>query len=971
MVQFSEFSYLKINVLEYDLLNQTASFTLAAKNQNIEFWKWANLDQKNQKLLRHLFKKIKFPCAFNLINATQTNGFWESEFFICLPDYLIDVTSIAECISTDTINPYKYLLHLLHSDPMNLSLLIGSTVNDIFDELIINPETNFDKLIQASFYKNPMSFCLLEEEKIHEFVKLIKSHFHNLQKLNADFLQNWKSSYPHFSLEPSFYSNIFGIQGRLDAFFIDENNRKIIIELKSGKPFKANQYGINANHQAQVSLYNLLIASVFPGSDHLENYILYSILPENNLKKSPLQSEVVERCIYIRNSIIFIQLALLNQQQESNHIFDLLKEEIFSDSEKYTKAKAIQFISFFQVQSEITKIYIKRLIAFVALEQLYTKVGKPGNNGTFGLSSLWMQTVNEKIENFNILFNLIIEDILFEESEFPIIIFRSDIVQIHNFRIGDTLVLYENQDRESAILHQQVYKSTLIGIDENKFYVRLRSRIFSNIKSKQISRWNIEHDLLDKSFLYAYQNIFQFMKLDEAQQGLWLGNIAPKKSKENHRVEYPELDAEFNNILSKIVNSLDYFLLWGPPGTGKTSVIVKYLSHYLVQELGENVLLIAYTNRAVDEMCDAIISHGETWESSYLRIGSRYSVNPRHASNLFESQIRTLKNRKEIQELISSKKIFCATVASILGKKELFNLKQFDTIIIDEASQILEPQLIAWISQFKRIVMIGDHLQLPAVSIQSEQEAIVHEEILSKSGIQNFNQSLFERLYQKYEAYGWDHAFAILNRQGRMDKDIMDFVSATFYKSQLELLPHRSKKQLNAFDSNHTEFLVALSTQRLIFIDCEPSATTSDQKSNEKEAKYITKIITTIKQVYDHNNKSWDPDTLGVITPFRVQISTIQKEIQASALNDLAITVDTVERYQGGARDIIILSTSITLAEQLDQICSLNRDGVDRKLNVAITRSREQFILIGSKTILYNNRIYKSLIDASYQIKEF
>jgi DNA replication ATP-dependent helicase Dna2 len=582
-----------------------------------------------------------------------------------------------------------------------------------------------------------------------------------------------------------------------------------------------------------------------------------------------------------------------------------------------------------------------------------------------------MQTVSEKIENFNILFNLIIEDILFEESEFPIIIFQSEIAQIHNFRIGDTLVLYENQDRESAILHQQVYKSTLISIDENKFHVRLRSRIFSNIKTKQISRWNIEHDLLDKSFLYAYQNIFQFMKLDEVQQGLWLGNIVPKKSKENHRVNYPELDAEFNNILSKIVNSLDYFLLWGPPGTGKTSVIVKYLSHYLVQELGENVLLIAYTNRAVDEMCDAIISHGETWESSYLRIGSRYSVNPRHASNLFESQIRNLKNRKEIQELISSKKIFCATVASILGKKELFNLKQFDTIIIDEASQILEPQLIAWISQFKRIIMIGDHLQLPAVSIQSEQEAMIHDETLCKSGIQNFNQSLFERLYQKYEANGWDHAYAILNRQGRMDNEIMDFVSSTFYKSQLELLPNRSKKQLDSFDSIHSEIHSVLSTQRLIFIDCESFASTSDQKSNEKEAVYITKIISTIKQIYDHNNKTWNADTLGVITPFRVQISTIQKELNASFLSDLPITVDTVERYQGGARDIIILSTSITLAEQLDQICSLSREGVDRKLNVAITRSREQFILIGSKAILYNNKIYKSLIDASYQVKGF
>ena len=102
--------------------------------------------------------------------------------------------------------------------------------------------------------------------------------------------------------------------------------------------------------------------------------------------------------------------------------------------------------------------------------------------------------------------------------------------------------------------------------------------------------------------------------------------------------------------------------------------------------------------------------------------------------------------------------------------------------------------------------------------------------------------------------------------------------------------------------------------------------------------------------------------TCGVITPFRVQISTIQTSLSARGIENLPITIDTVERYQGGARNIIIISTSISAISQLEQISSLNQDAMDRKLNVALTRAREQVIVVGNPDVLKMSPAYADLI---------
>jgi DNA replication ATP-dependent helicase Dna2 len=111
------------------------------------------------------------------------------------------------------------------------------------------------------------------------------------------------------------------------------------------------------------------------------------------------------------------------------------------------------------------------------------------------------------------------------------------------------------------------------------------------------------------------------------------------------------------------------------------------------------------------------------------------------------------------------------------------------------------------------------------------------------------------------------------------------------------------------------------------------------------------------------NNIEWNENRLGIITPFRAQIAKLTNTLRMEGFSDIPLTIDTAERYQGSTRDIIIISTVISHERQLAQISSLNQDGIDRKLNVALTRAKEQIIMVGNATALQSSPVYKELIN--------
>jgi very-short-patch-repair endonuclease len=421
-------------------------------------------------------------------------------------------------------------------------------------------------------------------------------------------------------------------------------------------------------------------------------------------------------------------------------------------------------------------------------------------------------------------------------------------------------------------------------------------------------------------------------------------------------------------LLARITQSRDYFLLWGPPGTGKTSIMLRDLAAWVLNETSDNLLLLAYTNKAVDEICEALDHIGGDIREQYLRIGGRHAAAARFHDQLLGSKIATANTRAELRTVLDRRRIFVSTVASFGQNESLLKLKTFQRLIVDEASQILEPQLIGLLTRFRHFILIGDHRQLPAVTTQRPETTVVADTDLNGIGLHDLRESYFERLYRRCQEQGWHWAYGRLGQQGRMHADIMDFPNRYFYDGLLQTLnaapdspQHRPLDYTLPGLDPTLEHIFA--QKRVVFLPVEQAESLSSQKTSLAEAAMTVRIITAFKAIWAANDRVWHPEkTLGVITPWRAQIAQIRECLTVAGLDPDTITIDTVERYQGGARDIILISTCTHSAFQLESLVNLNKEGVDRKLNVALTRAREHLIMLGNAHVLGSDERYKAFI---------
>ena len=154
-----------------------------------------------------------------------------------------------------------------------------------------------------------------------------------------------------------------------------------------------------------------------------------------------------------------------------------------------------------------------------------------------------------------------------------------------------------------------------------------------------------------------------------------------------------------------------------------------------------------------------------------------------------------------------------------------------------------------------------------------------------------------------------------------------------------------------------------LRERRVLFINTDRDTSNNFNKTNAHEAHLIGDLVQSFEQLYLENGKILHPLSIGVITPYRAQIAQIQAVLRDRNFAVEQITIDTVERYQGGARDIILLSLCTNEASQLSSLISLSEEGVDRKLNVALTRARQHLVVVGNAEILRGSPIYKWFVE--------
>lgn len=953
------------------------------------------------------------------------------------PDALVDVTDIAECFQQRGAEPALSLIRRWTQSPASEAVVMGSIINSCFDDIILHPEKDFDSMYRDACAARPLSFIAAVSTERRDALKdTVRDHVERLRALMQ------QVPYSRAIVEPSFISPVFGLQGRLDVLLEHADNplHKTIIELKSGSapgvaaapvessasdssaartptsPTPAAHFGtprsrVWKNHEAQIACYHLLLQSAFPGR-YGDSRILYSKTPDEPMRNVDVTPALLRSVIHCRNQILRLEYELRSKNFRSlARICDTSLPVPSFMTEAQQNIRAV-----FRNDDPDIALHAQVFLYLLLRESYEQRIG--GSGASPGFSALWKSTATEKTLRNSLLSGL---RLLADEKGFEqgILSFSrtAEVSEASVFRVGDIVVVYPVDETQSRkVYHGVQLKGTIRRIDATRVVVRLRSQQpCINANDIELS-WHCEPDYMESSHAATLASFMTVFRAPERKRNVILGRAMPEHSQGQEVIEAtaPEasssshtatssvqLDDHQRHLLQLAMSAKDYFLLQGPPGTGKTSVMLRSMVEHLLGDENETVLIAAYTNRAVDEICRTL-KHAIAMQQ-IVRMGR--SENTEHPELLFQTMVRE-HGPEGAEQRLRSARVVVGTVTFLNSNPELFSCCRFSTAIVDEAAQILEPHLAGILAKVQRFILIGDERQLPPVLSVPEGARRIRNSRMEELGITDVQTSLFERLLQLCIRNGWGHAYGMLTHQGRMHQDICALPSDLFYDGklisflprQVEALPRvpvTSEERAAAEDgdersndSGSDQFLYSGSAKRIlahrcVFIDSGRNASRlgknnsndtavglAGRKIHIPEARICARLAELFMAECAAQGKEWNSMRLGIITPFRAQIQQIQRLLSPLLLN--TVTVDTVERYQGSERDIIILSTAVNSPSELASIQSISYFGdqvVDRKLNVALTRARERFILLGHEYTLRRVPHYARLLDRLLRVE--
>ncbi len=929
----------------------------------------------------------------NLVRIRMEEDVCMPELIIYEPDYLIDITTIASCFESYAESPYVNMVNRLMPQVNTMHTHLGNLAGQFLDDTVHNRRVGFGDGVMEFFKRNAISLASCDDMNdrttVQRFYQEARTQKLNIERLIGKQLPEVVAEYDPKAvvLEPTFFSEVLGIQGRLDLLH-DKDGLTTIIEQKSGKgafvPFSSPDFNPNRpepqeKHLVQLSLYRALFNYEFKKhADEMRHFmLLYSKYSEGLVSIANLP-ELTMRAIRMRNLLTWTDLTPSNKGIDilNNLTPDMLNRKGTTGRlwEEWTRPELERLLKPIGEATNLERAYYFRFLRFMEREHLLAKVGNKTKDDS-GFASIWLDTIEDKRAAGNIYESLTIDAYgtnnygMVESLSLKFATEQS--TDTSNFRKGDIVILYPYRNMEVPnACAQMVIRASIKAITSRGVEIVLRNsqtdkQVF-NVKNDTL--WAMEHDMFESSARSMYSAMHSFLSASKTRRDLLLCQREPAIDPHIHmRGEY----GRFNTLVERAKQSRDLFLVIGPPGTGKTSF---GLLNILKEELTDphsNVLLLSYTNRAVDEICSKLLeSH-----TDFLRIGSELNCDESFHKFLLTNRVQKCRTTKEAKDVITNTRVFCATTAALNANTNIFKIKHFDLAIIDESSQILEPHLIGLLSAksddrdaIGRIVLIGDHKQLPAVVQQTSEESQVDDPELRAIGLTDCRMSLFERLLNQFKTdCGYDPRYVyMLTRQGRMHQDIAEFANLAFYGNRLEVVPlhHQTLPAEDCGSTNGIEQM--LRTRRIAFIASSKPPTSLSAKTNQTEAEIIA---STVVQIYYNNNDKFDvSQTVGVIVPYRNQIATIRNAIDRYAIDTLHdITIDTVERYQGSQRDYIIYGFTVQQPYQLNFLTNnvFREDGmvIDRKLNVAITRARLHLVLVGNPDILRENFTFYQLLQ--------
>ena len=1000
-IQIANYRYIRCIVREWD--EQTIQVAVINQDSSEELLTVDYMNTAEYVDFSYLRSLLREGMQLNLLDCTVTRKKVVPRLIVVEPDYLVDISSIANCFESYGHHPLLFTVKRMGERPNNKHIVLGNFAGSALDDIINHPtDYTIKDTFRSNFREKALDFVTCPDFNAVEFKRAAEQQVANIQEIVNELFQSFERE--KAILEPSFVCERLGLQGRIDLMTTD---LKLLVEQKSGKNIFIERQYKNPHgslhvekHYVQLLLYYGILQYNFqlnPKDAHIE--LMYSKypLPNGLLEVEPLQ-KLIREAMKFRNQAVATEYWMA--ENGFHRLLPLLTPQVLNVEkqndafyQRYLLPQLTEVLAPLHQLSELERAYFTRMMTFVIKEQLVSKVGAQEGVGNSN-ADLWNMPLAEKKDTGNIYTELTITDKSCSSSfngydTITLNVPQQGIDFLPNFRRGDMVYLYAYKKNEEPDVRKSIlFKGSLQEIHTSSIVVHLNDgQQNPNLIAGEC--FALEHAGSDIGGTSAIRSLYTFITSDVERRQLLLGQRVPRadKSLVLSRSYHPDYD----EIILKAKQAQDYFLLIGPPGTGKTSQALQYL---VLEQLAEkpkgqstnpndqnpkvngqsSILLLAYTNRAVDEICNMLSEH----EIDYIRIGNEYSCDPKYSDHLLQEVLDENTTLNSIKSTLSEAQIIVATTSTMNSRSALFNIKHFDLVIIDEASQILEPNIVGILTArqeegraIDRFILVGDHKQLPAV-VQQQGEADVEEtsSVLENIHLSSCGNSLFERLILTERAAGRTDFIGTLHKQGRMHPDIADFANRKFYaKEQLECVPlaHQLETELAYNEESEDALDNTLKAHRMIFIPSMPCKQLNiSEKVNTDEARIIADLL---RRLYRQMSKDFDPQkSVGVIVPYRNQIAMIRKEIERLEIPALeGISIDTVERYQGSQRDVILYSFTIQSRYQLDFLTAntFYEEGqpIDRKLNVAITRARKQLILTGNESTLRQNQLFAELID--------
>jgi DNA replication ATP-dependent helicase Dna2 len=895
------------------------------------------------------------------------------------PDYLIDISSLAACFREYGHHPLNYFMNKIKPRANTAPILMGNLASQFLDDYINEqPQepVSYPRTIKKFFAASALDFCTCPlpadfHAQAQAQMMNIRSFVHDVLPHN---IRNFNKK--NTLLEASFICEKLGLQGRVDMM---QKDFQVLIEQKAGKRDEYHRRH-KEDHFIQMMLYQgVLMYNFGQETANMQTFLLYSKYADGLLIEH-FAENLFRESIKLRNYIVHNEMQL--GDGAIGEIVDSLSTDLLNELQiggklwnDYQEPQLQTAINTLKRCTPLERAYFNRFFTFVSKEQILSKTGG-SNDASHGFAGNWHIPLHEKLEAGNILTGLTIQE---KQSSGPGKGY--DLIELHipaqdedflpNFRTGDMVILYAYKE-EPDMRKQILMKGNILELRPDRMTLVLRNgQQNKDIIGGKEEVFAVEHDFSDTSANNGFRGLYAFLSAQADRKELLLGVRPPAQ------LEDVKLNGDygrFNELILKEKQAKDYFLLVGPPGTGKTSCALRFMVEEALSEPDTSILLLSYTNRAVDEICAMLTDSGIADRTPFIRIGNELSCDKRFVPYLLKYSLDDCPKLTDIQQKMARTRIFVGTTTAINNRLNLFTLKHFQLAIIDEASQILEPDLIGILSArhqqhnaIDKFVLVGDYKQLPAIAQQSAEETAVTDLLLRNIGLEDCRNSLFKRLYKSSP----DTCRSILHKQGRMHPAIAEFPNQTFYyREQLESVPLPHQLEETPYEAGLTpqdSIDQLLLERRMVFIPAEaPDHLTCSDKTNPNEARIVATLL---GHIYRLTESRFDPNrTVGVIVPYRNQIAMIRKEIarlQLPALQD--ISIDTVERYQGSQRDIIIYSFTIQNFSQLNFLTANTfQEGnflIDRKLNVALTRARKQLLLTGNPHILGANITFYKLME--------